>query len=375
MKVCFLYEFLSEVGGIEREIVNHAHFLQEAGHEVEVLTCFIDPKLVDSPIFKGLKVRDISRLRINNEALKILTSLMGFNKLKEIKADTIVSYSFLVNYLISNMKCKKVNYVNHYPHFIYLPFKEKVEWANNTVGLKRWVSVLGGLIVGPYLRRLDKKLVKRLDVCFMNSEFTKKRLEKIYARRDFIVSYPPIDKRFHPAHKKMEKYIFLSGRIIPDKKCEWLIEACSYMKQKLPLFIAGQVNDAYKQRLEKLAKDLKVNVKFLGAVTSFKKLNELYSSAEIFAFPTPKEDFGLCPVESITCGVPAVVWGDGGGPTESIKDGVNGYYAKPYDLRDFAAKMDKLIGFKAKNKKKVIESAKKFSAAEQKKIFLKGIGL
>ena len=100
-----------------------------------------------------------------------------------------------------------------------------------------------------------------------------------------------------------------------------------------------------------------------------------YGAAEVFAFPTPGEDFGLVPAESMACGTPVIVWGDGAGPTEQVIDGKTGYHAKPYDKNDFAAKMDKVIdtGMKKKNRAKIINSAKRFSAGEVKKGFMKEV--
>jgi hypothetical protein len=44
MKICLIYDFLTEFGGLEREIVSHARMLKDEGFEVEVLTCFYEPE-------------------------------------------------------------------------------------------------------------------------------------------------------------------------------------------------------------------------------------------------------------------------------------------------------------------------------------------
>jgi len=95
----------------------------------------------------------------------------------------------------------------------------------------------------------------------------------------------------------------------------------------------------------------------------------------IFAFPTPNEDFGLVPAEAMACGTPVVIWGDGAGPTEQVIDGVSGYYAKPYNLKDFANKIDLAIEskIKKKNRRKIILASKKFSYNAIKKDFIKEI--
>ena len=253
--------------------------------------------------FKNVKVKNISSLAKKYELPAILFSLLGFNKLKNINSDLFISYSFPSNYLLRN---------------------------NNFL--------------------------------FSNSIFTKKKLDKIY-NVSTKVSYPPVDPIFKPSDERIKgKFVFASGRIIPEKKYDWLIEACGRMKTKVPLYISGQVNELYKLNLEKLAKDNHVDLKFLGKLST-EELVKYYSSASVFGFTIPLCDYGLVPIESISCGTPVVAWKDGGGQTELIKEGVSGLLAKPYDLNDFAKCMDEIIksDMKVKKKKEIAEWAKKFS--------------
>jgi glycosyltransferase involved in cell wall biosynthesis len=224
------------------------------------------------------------------------------------------------------------------------------------------------------LRHLDKKLVRKLDLAIVNSVFTKKRLDPLY-NANMAVSYPPVDTSFEARKPKInQKYVFSSSRVIPDKKYEWLIKACSLMKTKLPLFVSGQVDPNYQAHLEDFARKLNVKIKFLGRLST-DELVDCYCSASVFAFPTPKEDFGLVPAESLTCGTPVVAWGDGAGPTEQVVDGINGYLAKPYELQDFADKIELCIenNLKQRNRKKILDSAKKFSCQEIKKDFIRQV--
>jgi len=64
----------------------------------------------------------------------------------------------------------------------------------------------------------------------------------------------------------------------------------------------------------------------------------------------------------MSCGTPVVAWDDGAGPSETVISGVNGYLAKPYDIEDFAKKIQTLIkqNFKKKNKQKILRSVDKF---------------
>lgn len=372
--ICLIYEFLSEQGGLEREIINHANFLKEDGYEVTILTCHLDKRIMDLLPFKGLKVEELSVIKTPYESFNLFLCFLGINKIRKYNPDAFLSYSFPCNYLIRKKKNKRINYINHYPHFLYLSMGEKIEWAASTQGIKRWISILVSLLLGNYLKKVDRKLVKKNDLNFVNSKFSKKRIDKLYSINS-ILSYPPIDPKFRPVKiKSKDKFVFSSSRIIPDKKYEWLIEAMSHTKNKAPLYIAGSVKDTYKKRLSKLAEEINVKLVFLGKLDT-NKIREYYSAASVFAFPTPKEDFGLVPAESLSCGTPVVAWRDGAGPTEQIIENVNGYLAEPYNLKDFAKKIDLCIStnFKIKRRKQILKSAEKFSYSTVKKSFLKTI--
>ncbi|PIN94017.1 hypothetical protein COU54_00600 [Candidatus Pacearchaeota archaeon CG10_big_fil_rev_8_21_14_0_10_31_24] len=369
--ICLVYEFLTEQGGLEREIINHANYLKEAGYDVTILTCHLDEKLLKLLPFDGLKIKVLAKIKTDYETVSLAQCFMGLSNIDKYNPDLFLTYSFPANVLIKNKKCKKINYVNHFPHFLYLDKEEREEWASSTQGIKRKASVFIAKYFEKGLKKLDKKLLKKNRLIFMNSKFTQARLEKIY-RIKSIVSYPPLDPKFKvvPGTIK-EKFVFSSSRIIPDKKYDLLIEAMSYMNNKLPLYVAGTVQEDYRKKLESFASKCKVKLNFLGRLNT-EQIRNYYASASVFAFPTPGEDFGLVPAESMMCGTPVVAWGDGAGPTEQIIDGVSGYLAKPLDVKDFAKKMDLILdsNMKKKNSKKIVAAGERFSYNSIKKQFL-----
>lgn len=375
MKFCLIYDFLTEYGGIERLLVNHAKMLIEEGHDVEILTCHIDPDVLIKMGLEKIKIKNISSIKTKSEAISLTTSYLGINSLKFTNPDVFISYSFPANYMIRNRKEKKIGYVNHFPHFLYFNKKEKFSWANSTRGMKRKISVALSYTIGNWLKKLDKKLILMNDLNLVNSKFTKKGLDKLY-NTNMVLNYPVLDPIFKPSNKKIkEKFIFSSGRVIPAKRFDLLIKACAHLKNKIPVYISGQYDDLkYKKFLENLAKKNKVDLKFLGKLST-EDLVKYYSSAQVFAFPIPKFEFGLVHAESIACGTPAIVWGDGGGQSEIVLNEVNGYYAKPYDLKDFASKIDKIIdtNFKKNNKEKIIRSSERFSYSTIKKELIHNI--
>ena len=362
-----MYDFMFEVGGLEKLMATHAQFLKQAGYDVILLFGSINKEIVNHKTFDGLKIEEYGTLK-SNSFLKLLAGIFGINRLKQLirKEDILVSYSFPVNYTLRNFKNKKIQYLNHFPNFLYLPLKEKIVWANNPI---RKIAVASSILAGPIIERIDKKLVRKNALIFENSEFTKKRLDPIYGVNG-IVSYPPIISDFKPIKDKTllskyrinQKFLFASGRIIPDKRFDWLIRAFSLIKNKsVKLYISGQCKEKYKEQLMNMAKKLNLEkrIEFLGVIPK-EDLVKFYSLAETYVFPAPQEDFGLVPAEAISCGTPCIVWNDNAGPSEQIKDNINGFLAKPYSLKDFANKIDLSLS-KNWNEKEIINSSKKFS--------------
>ena len=70
------------------------------------------------------------------------------------------------------------------------------------------------------------------------------------------------------------------------------------------------------------------NVKILG-YKSDGEIIKCYQEARGFIFPTFYEDFGLTPVEAMSCGTP-VIAAKNSGARESVKEGITGeFFDKP----------------------------------------------
>ncbi|HWC75379.1 MAG TPA: glycosyltransferase family 4 protein [Gemmatimonadales bacterium] len=101
--------------------------------------------------------------------------------------------------------------------------------------------------------------------------------------------------------------------------------------------------------LESLVAKLRLGnaVRFLGFVPDA-DLAALYSVADVFALVSRRHDllvegFGIAAVEASACGVP-VVAGREGGLGDAVRDGETGLLVDPYDPRDVAAALTRLLG-------------------------------
>ncbi|MFH1500718.1 MAG: glycosyltransferase family 4 protein [archaeon] len=379
MKIWLVYDYLSEVGGVERVMATHARWFQGQGHEVSLIFSYVDEKTREYSFLNGLDIKEMSSFKIKSEPIKLFSSLLGFNNFKKHKVDFVICYSFPSLFSTRGMDCKKGFY--YLPmEFVYFPLKKKIEWAND---IKRKLAVIGSFFLSPVLKRWDKKLIEN-KLVIANSEFTKNEISQRYGVESFV-SYPPLNDVFKPEKDYgsiLEKYgikkdfILTAGRIIPDKKTDWLIEVFSKIKGEMDFVIAGEISGEHKEELLRLGEklNLKGRIRILGLVNQ-EELVKLYTAAKVFVFASPKEAFGLVPIEAMACGTPVVAWDDKAGPNEYVLNKINGYLAKPYSTIDFKEKVENVLrsDFKKKNKVKIINSIKKFLEKSQADLFLRKV--
>ncbi len=113
-------------------------------------------------------------------------------------------------------------------------------------------------------------------------------------------------QRFHPTGDTPNRnYLLFVGRLVPYKGLEVLIRALAIDPLPIPLYIAG--NGPLRRRLESLARELDVDVHFLGRVPD-DRLPALYQHAAATVLPSvnQQEAFGITLVESMACGTPVV---------------------------------------------------------------------
>lgn len=200
-----------------------------------------------------------------------------------------------------------------------------------SVEFQKYLPVkLYAMLVGHFMRIYDISSAQKVDYFIANSQEVKARIKKFY-RRDATVIYPPVSlpKASIKSFQKSD-YYFVVARIVGAKGLDLAVAAAEKMKIKLK--IAG-VSTGYYTEHKKLAKNAPKNVEFLGHVTD-EELIELYTRAKGFFALSEDEDFGITPVEAMSCGTPVVAF-YGGGYKETVVDGKTGIFFKEYSLSYF----------------------------------------
>lgn len=139
------------------------------------------------------------------------------------------------------------------------------------------------------------------------------------------------------------KILFYAGRISPEKNIELLIETMEHLSnapETYHLVVAGggPKADWFKRECEKR---ISGSVTMLGHLTDKQKLAKLYSNADVFVHPNPREPFGIGPLEAMASGTPVVAPNSGGILSYATPE--NSWLCSPYGA-EFADAIRDIVG-------------------------------
>jgi glycosyltransferase involved in cell wall biosynthesis len=209
-------------------------------------------------------------------------------------------------------------------------------------------------VVTTYLRMWDISSSNRVDRFVANSHFVEGRIRKYYGR-DSSVVYPPVDTDyFVPCNRPRQDYYLIVSALVPYKRIEVAIEAFRRSGKTLIVVGTGPEEKALKRQSGGAS-----NIQFLGRVPEA-KLRQLYQEARMLIQPGV-EDFGINVVEAIACGCPVVAYGRGGS-TETVMEGVSGFFYNELTPENLMETVDKAGGFQF-NTAEIRETAREYSPA------------
>ena len=165
-----------------------------------------------------------------------------------------------------------------------------------------------------WLQRWDRRAADGVDHFVAISSEVRARVARYYGRQADVV-YPPVHtERFQPADAAAGDYYLVVSRLVPYKRIDLAVLACSQLGRRL--VVVGDGRD--RAALEHMAGP---TVQFTGRLPD-SKVAELLAHCKAFIFPGV-EDFGIAPVEAQAAGRPVIAYA-GGGALDTVIDGETG---------------------------------------------------
>ncbi len=282
----------------------------------------IDESKMNDCVFLASKTIKIKK-RYDNYYLHIPVGVA--KALDEIKPDVVVGSEYNPTILQALHYCKSKK----------IPF---VSWTDGTLFSERNRN-----FVQKFLRRY---VIAKADSYIGSS--TKSKEAQIYYgadERKCHVSLLSVDveKYIQEPRGTGKGKILYVGSLIERKGVDLLFRALSKINNPFDLYLAG--NGDEKENLEHMADELgiKQKIHFLGQLAREELLTH-YADSDLFVLPTREDCFALVILEAICSKLPIVCSKYADGAYDMIIEGENGYVIDPYNAKEFAEKIDRLLG-------------------------------
>jgi glycosyltransferase involved in cell wall biosynthesis len=272
-----------------------------------------------SPAIEGMTIRTSPLQRVPGvlrHYRKLLPAMpLSARCWKVGQVDLVVSLSHCV--------AKAVRPPRGVPHVCYCFTPMRYAWQGRDAYLDDWSDrpirrALAGAILDR-MRTWDRATAARVTHFVAISETVRERIGRYYQRESQVIC-PPVDTDFYsPGSEARESFYLCVSALVPYKRLEQAIAACSLSGRELVVIGEG----TERTRLEKQAGP---GVRFLGWQPD-DVIRDHYRRCRALLFPG-EEDFGIVPIEALACGAPVLALGRGG-VAETVDDAVGRTYDAP----------------------------------------------
>lgn len=196
--------------------------------------------------------------------------------------------------------------------------QKRVPYIVRTIGqLSRWSLTQSRIRKMLMLRLLEKNNLCKSRSIHVTSISEMDDVKLICNHHNILCLHLGVDLARNVHHSTtntsdLTKFIFLS-RIHPKKQLDVLLKAFSVIcsnthKYLWRLYIAGDGDEGYVQRLRSLANDFGIanNIEWMGHISGKDKDN-LLRNVDWYVLPSKSENFGLSAVEALSYGVPVII--------------------------------------------------------------------
>lgn len=366
MKICFITNSISKMGGVQRVL---AVIASELSRYNDVSIIFVDGGADGKKEFYFMS-DDI--IRIHNRKLKLDRFIYyPYKILRYLNRKLNLYFGMELSSTVFFPKAEKRNfekffYKNHFDIIIGVQGRLsvfvgqlkcpgiKIGWFHSTYeayfkrkGYHYWQE-----------EKLYKKLLPSLDRLVVLTN----RDAAIYSKKmnvDVTRIYNPITIMTNKKSKLDTNNLLFVGRLLYEQKGLGLLtdilEQLKEQRIEFHLDVVGDGCDRKKFLDECQKKNLLDYINFAGET---KNVMKYYLNATIFVFPSKCEGFGLVVTEAMSCGVPVISFKTEG-PSEIIEDGINGYLVEKFSTHLFAERIIELLNDRQKRLRMGEEASKR----------------
>lgn len=361
MKIALVHDYIKEYGGAE----NVLETLSEIFPDAPIYTSLYCPKFL-GPHRARLEKKWKNRIhqsffRFIPFGYKILSPLrflspLAFKSFNFSDYDLIITSvtgAFFPNSL-NKKNAKLICYCHTPPRYLYglVTARSLDSFFYRLVNIPLQIAL-------HFYRLFDFQFAQNVDQFIANSQTTAARIQKFY-KKNAVVINPPIDvvkiaksdifsaqsckRSVAREHCKIsdEPFYLTGGRFARAKRYDIAIKACNILK--IPLKVFGRDFSGVLNELKKISGP---TINFLGEVNNEEKL-KLYSQSKAFIFCADNEDFGMMPVEAMSCGCPVIAY-KSGGTTETVIEGKTGIFFDDLTSESCAKAIEKFEKLKIKS--------------------------
>jgi GalNAc-alpha-(1->4)-GalNAc-alpha-(1->3)-diNAcBac-PP-undecaprenol alpha-1,4-N-acetyl-D-galactosaminyltransferase len=192
---------------------------------------------------------------------------------------------------------------------------------------------------GRFHELLRKKLYPLAHGIIAQTSYSKDYLKKLTAHQNIKVIPNPV-KIIESKLNEKQNIILNVGRLIPSKRIDIIIDIFSKLNcDNWRLWIVGDgpQEKILKNQTARLGMENKVV--FWGRQ---KNVENFYSKAKLFAFTSISEGFPNALMEAMACKSACIAFDCVTGPSDLIKDGVNGFLVPILNIQEYTEKLETL---------------------------------
>jgi glycosyltransferase involved in cell wall biosynthesis len=310
MRIALVHDYFTQLGGAEKVVEQLYRLLPDASLFATVaLPSCMPGGLQDVPV-KTTWMQNLPRMQ---DYYRLYVFLYPF----AVGSLDLSGYDLIVS--SSSGYAKGVRTSPHAIHVCYCHTPMRWAWNYQNYATRESFSLSQRTLLPMFIRglqRWDQAASRQPDHFVANSRAVADRIRRVYQRSAEVV-HPPIEtERFQPSHSGHENYYLVVSRLVPYKRIDLAVKACTQRGKKLLVIGEGP----YRNRLEAMAGP---SVSFLGRGTD-EDVEYHVARCRALLFPG-EEDFGMAPVEAAAAGRPTIAY-RAGGALETIVENLTGYF-------------------------------------------------